>query len=167
MGKTKYWNVFNLFITFARLLIIGWVVWIIASWKWKITAFILTCLWGSCEHAQCRRDPTGCRCLVLLIRCNPMIMSDYDTLALTYRDTTMAPVIQETTRNIPTASCQPLWIYSRSQCLKTMLDHFIASWLHQKKVGREKKQLILWVYFGKQLEVISFRPKYLAHSKKA
>lgn len=34
------------------------------------------------SHAftESRRGPTGCRCCVLVIRCNPMIMSDYDTL---------------------------------------------------------------------------------------
>lgn len=45
-------------------------------------------------HTQQTGVPTACRCWVLVIRCNPMIMSDYDTLALTYRDTTVTPVIQ-------------------------------------------------------------------------
>lgn len=55
-----------------------------------------------------RRGLTGRRSWLLVIRCNPMIMRDYDTLALTWRSRTETPVIQRAhTRRGPAVSPPP------------------------------------------------------------
>lgn len=72
-------------------------------WKLEIFVFIsLThCEGNSLKRARGMRDPTGCRCWVSVIRCNPTIMSDYDTLAPTYRDTKETPVSHKASREAP------------------------------------------------------------------
>lgn len=65
--------------------------------------FVILCFhhFSPSNPARSKWGPTGCR--VLVKRCNPKIMSDYDTLALTSWDSPVTPLTEKKPLPMPSA----------------------------------------------------------------